>query len=433
MIARGDALISAIRRPRFLAIALSLAAHSAVAAAGYVYVSWKGAPVVAVIPVEVIALPAGPGNGAAASETFRSSSSLHAEQQSTATAETDPEPAIEDPVTSTRGGAASLTVTTNPQSLEPQTAEITPIDSPRPVENASTPDLESVTQLPPVEPAADKAVAAMAIDLPILQHLNSPSPQVDIAVRDSAWHVPRPGVIAKRDPPRPIALMHPKATAGAPLVVDLQETNQTLVQPTIWPPIPRPRPFELRMDTSGPQKILRELQSSRVPTLASRVETTSSRNPAPFKPGTALRTPPPKPASATANPQPKSSSPLPPADIRTARSSSATASLDPPARVPDSDAGTTTGHTLRPRPGNLPPIYPRVARERGWEGRVVLGVAVDASGAIARVEVDQTSGYRVLDQAALSAVRRWRFVGGDNSVTSRSAVVRVPITFKLSD
>ena len=116
-----------------------------------------------------------------------------------------------------------------------------------------------------------------------------------------------------------------------------------------------------------------------------------------------------------------------------ARSSTATARVSPPAWVGDSSPITSVGRTLRPRPGNRPPIYPRVARERGWEGRVVLGVAVDPTGAIAGVEITETSGYRVLDQAALSAVRHWRFADGDDSVPSRDTVVRVPITFKLRD
>ena len=433
MIARGNALISAIRRPRFLAIALSLAAHIAVAAASYVYVSWKGAPVVTVIPVEIIALPAGPGNGAAASETFQLSSSLPAEQQTTATAETASEPAIEDPVKSTRGRAALRTDTTDPQFLEPQAAEITPIDPTQLVEVVSTPDLESAAQLLQPEPTTGKPAPAMAIGPPALLHLNSPSPQVGIAVPDSAWHVPPPGVIANLDPPRPIAATHSQVAVAAALSFNLQEINQTPGQSAIRPPVPRPRPFELRMATLGPQKTPRELPLPRVRPLASRIEAAPPWYPASFTPYATLRNAIPKPALGTSNPQPKSTLPAPPADIETTRSGSATASLGTPSLVPDSDAGTSIGNPLRPRPGNLPPIYPRVARERGWEGRVVLGVEVDPSGAIASVEVDQTSGYRVLDQAALTAVRRWRFAGGGDTVKSRGEVVRVPITFKLSD
>lgn len=85
---------------------------------------------------------------------------------------------------------------------------------------------------------------------------------------------------------------------------------------------------------------------------------------------------------------------------------------------------------LRPRPGNPAPVYPRAARERGWEGRVVLRVEVDADGSVARADIEETSGHPVLDRAALGAVLRWRFTAGTGS-PSPGVVVRVPIAFRL--
>ena len=82
-------------------------------------------------------------------------------------------------------------------------------------------------------------------------------------------------------------------------------------------------------------------------------------------------------------------------------------------------------------PGNPRPRYPFVARGKGLEGRVVLRVAVLPSGAAASVTVEESSGYRILDRAALKTVKRWRFVPATRFGQPIEAVVRVPVTFKL--
>jgi len=84
--------------------------------------------------------------------------------------------------------------------------------------------------------------------------------------------------------------------------------------------------------------------------------------------------------------------------------------------------------------GNNPrPEYPRAAREAGWEGTTVLQVLVLPNGTVGSVTLHKTSGYAVLDEAALTAVRTWQFVPAmDGSFPLRS-VVRLPIRFDLKD
>ena len=80
---------------------------------------------------------------------------------------------------------------------------------------------------------------------------------------------------------------------------------------------------------------------------------------------------------------------------------------------------------------NDPPPYPRLARKRGQQGTVVLGVLVNREGGVAELQIEESSGYGLLDRAALKAVRKWRFEPGrrgDLKVTMR---VRVPVTFTL--
>jgi protein TonB len=83
--------------------------------------------------------------------------------------------------------------------------------------------------------------------------------------------------------------------------------------------------------------------------------------------------------------------------------------------------------------GNAPPIYPDLARRRGWEGRVVLRVTVDVTGRPADVAVGQTSGYPLLDDAAASAVRDWKFAPARLAGVPVMAAVDVPVTFRLTD
>jgi len=82
-------------------------------------------------------------------------------------------------------------------------------------------------------------------------------------------------------------------------------------------------------------------------------------------------------------------------------------------------------------PGNPRPAYPFAARRKGIEGRVVLRVSVLASGGVASVAVERTSGSKLLDRAALDAVRRWRFSPATRLGQPVVSTVRVPITFRL--
>ncbi|MDN7870111.1 TonB family protein, partial [Burkholderia multivorans] len=80
---------------------------------------------------------------------------------------------------------------------------------------------------------------------------------------------------------------------------------------------------------------------------------------------------------------------------------------------------------------NPAPDYPAFAQDQGWEGRVVLRVHVLANGSPDSVEVKTSSGRRVLDNAALAAVRRWTFVPAKRGDEAVDGWVNVPIDFKL--
>lgn len=91
---------------------------------------------------------------------------------------------------------------------------------------------------------------------------------------------------------------------------------------------------------------------------------------------------------------------------------------------------------VRARPDyltNPPPRYPRIARERGWEGTVILRIEVLPDGAVGAIEVAQSSSHRALDDAAVEAARRWRFIPARLGSESVRSFVEVPVTYRLTD
>jgi len=81
---------------------------------------------------------------------------------------------------------------------------------------------------------------------------------------------------------------------------------------------------------------------------------------------------------------------------------------------------------------NTPPIYPETARRAGWEGRVTVRVEVSADGFPMSVALQKSSGYGVLDQAALRAVKTWRFQPRTMGGIAMAGTVDVPVNFTLS-
>jgi protein TonB len=83
--------------------------------------------------------------------------------------------------------------------------------------------------------------------------------------------------------------------------------------------------------------------------------------------------------------------------------------------------------------GNPAPTYPAAARRRGQQGQVVVRAEVLADGRAARVEVMRSSGYALLDEAALVSVLEWRFAPAEIDGVPSAGAIEVPITFKLVD
>jgi periplasmic protein TonB len=80
---------------------------------------------------------------------------------------------------------------------------------------------------------------------------------------------------------------------------------------------------------------------------------------------------------------------------------------------------------------NPPPVYPRLSKRLGEVGNVMLMVFVDAEGRPGQIDIQTSSRFERLDQAAIEAVRRWKFVAAKQGEKAVAAWVLVPIYFSL--
>ena len=80
---------------------------------------------------------------------------------------------------------------------------------------------------------------------------------------------------------------------------------------------------------------------------------------------------------------------------------------------------------------NPPPRYPAIAKRRGYQGTVILEVLVSMDGAVKEVRVFESSGHKVLDKAAIKAVKGWLFEPGKKGSGPIDMWVKVPIRFVL--
>ncbi len=81
---------------------------------------------------------------------------------------------------------------------------------------------------------------------------------------------------------------------------------------------------------------------------------------------------------------------------------------------------------------NPKPDYPAEARRERQEGVVMVSVEVGADGRPGDVSLARSSGFPLLDQAAIQAVRRWTFDPARAAGLAVSSRVSVPVRFSLA-
>jgi len=147
------------------------------------------------------------------------------------------------------------------------------------------------------------------------------------------------------------------------------------------------------------------------------------------RPGTERPKQPVKPREAPLRPIGQQTAPAPsprvPQAVASASPSAAgqPSPADMPLEPPRADAGYLK---------NPPPAYPRMLLKRGVEGSVLVRARVQDDGRCSQVLLKESSGFRQFDEAALSAVRDWRFVPARQGTQTVVAWVDIPIAFRIT-
>jgi protein TonB len=81
----------------------------------------------------------------------------------------------------------------------------------------------------------------------------------------------------------------------------------------------------------------------------------------------------------------------------------------------------------------IDPVYPPASRRAGEEGQVHLRVLVDESGRPIEVKILRSSGFDRLDEAAVTALKRWVFAPARQGSGPVTAWTQVSVTFRLED
>lgn len=159
------------------------------------------------------------------------------------------------------------------------------------------------------------------------------------------------------------------------------------------------------------------------------------------KPAEPVKKTPPRPAPMPAKPEimtsparPVASAPVssPVADSKPAPLAENRATASQPANeAPAAPAPVSAPRFDAAYLSNPAPVYPPLSRRMEEEGKVLLRVHVTPDGMASEVTIARSSGFPRLDEAALNAVRRWRFVPAKQGDKAVAAWVNVPLAFKL--
>ncbi|WP_169567506.1 energy transducer TonB [Sneathiella limimaris] len=79
-----------------------------------------------------------------------------------------------------------------------------------------------------------------------------------------------------------------------------------------------------------------------------------------------------------------------------------------------------------------PPVYPKRAYDLGQQGLVTLTALIEPNGKTRELKIETSSGHRLLDKAAMAAVKKWEFEPLVRNGVRVSSWVRVPVSFVIN-
>ncbi|MGP0592550.1 energy transducer TonB [Nitrospira sp. T9] len=267
------------------------------------------------------------------------------------------------------------------------------------------------------------AILAALAYIPSPPALNDPTPTVQVTLVPALQEIsPTPQPLTKPlTPPQPdFAPPTPPSPRTQPTPSMPPPPMQASIKPTpskpLAPPPPLPQAKPMLKDTRTAQAIKsRQMMKMAVPP--------QHRQRPPLAPVTTQREQPSARTPLQMNSrEPRVQHALPPPPSPAARPALKT--------PPPMAAGSSTS---KPKiVASAKPLYPRVARESGWEGTVIVRTLITADGAPSQVEIRKSCGHEALDLAAQEAIKNWKFLPAKDGNIPIAKWVDIPIKFDLN-
>lgn len=103
------------------------------------------------------------------------------------------------------------------------------------------------------------------------------------------------------------------------------------------------------------------------------------------------------------------------------------------APAPEAPAPVTPPRTDAAHLNNPAPQYPALSRRLGEQGRVMLDVYILPDGSVGEIKLNKSSGFPRLDNAALQAVKAWKYVPAKRGNKPIAFWYVQPVSFVLNN
>ncbi len=258
--------------------------------------------------------------------------------------------------------------------------------------------------------------------LPTFPIVKEPTPTVQVTLVPGLQSIsPAPQPPAKEVAPDRPDLSHP--TPPSPLTQPVQSIPPPPVQASLTPapsPLAPPPPLAQAQPALKDTRTDQAIKSRQMMKMA--VPQRSDQKP-PLSTSSPQREQPPARMPFNVNSQkPMTQHTLPPPQSPTTHSA-----LKAPPPI------STGASTSRPMiVSSSKPLYPRVARESGWEGTVIVRTLISIDGVPSQVEIRKSCGHEALDLAAQEAIKSWKFQPAKDGNIPVAKWVDIPIRFDLN-
>ncbi len=214
------------------------------------------------------------------------------------------------------------------------------------------------------------------------------------------------------------APLHAVPPSAVPIIARIEFPPDATIEVEAPPPPPPVPPLDTEAEPPGELQLVDIAEPPTAPDLD-----------APSKPldaaiGTPVRSVSPSVWSSPVQARPSHATPSvepTPADTDTSQ---------PPPASPTSESTPDVQASSRSNE-NTPPDYPLSARRRGIEGVVVVLLRLDCAGSVLDAAVEATSGNAALDEAALAALRSWRFQPARRGGIAVASTHRERVVFRI--